>query len=95
MFQFLVTSCLNKIKKGTYVPLIIFYSMMLQKKGTNSNLQKPQNKDSLTSILVSITVSILWTDCNLIFNSLKIILYYDSFSYPYLICRDEVYKSFR
>lgn len=77
MFQFLVTSCLNKIKKGTYVPLIIFYSMMLQKKGTNSNLQKPKkNKDSLTSILVSITVSILWTNCNLLFNSLNHFYYY-------------------
>ncbi len=44
MFQFLVTSCLNKIKKGTYVPLIIFYSMMLQKKGTNPNFQNLKKK---------------------------------------------------
>ena len=57
MFQFLVTSCLNKIKKGTYVPLIIFYSMMLQEIGTNPNFQnlkkKKQHDNYISSRIVS------------------------------------------
>lgn len=50
MFLFLVTSCLNKIKKGTYVPLIIFYSMMLQEKGTNPNFQNLKKKTRINQL---------------------------------------------